>query len=182
MFDTVGTLIACAGQSGIIRQDGSIPNCKQALLADAIGTTSGAMLGTSTVTSFVESAAGVAAGGRTGLTAVTTAVMFLFALFLGPLFASIPGAATAPALILVGAMMISPVREIDFNDLTEGIPAFLCVLFMICAYSISDGIMFGIMSYVLINLLAGKSRKINHMAWVICAMFLLRIVVGTVIK
>ena len=106
----------------------------------------------------------------------------LFALFLGPLFASIPGAATAPALILVGAMMISPVREIDFNDLTEGIPAFLCVLFMICAYSISDGIMFGIMSYVLINLLAGKSRKINHMAWVICAMFLLRIVVGTVIK
>ena len=182
MFDTVGTLIACAGKSGIIRQDGSIPNCKQALLADAIGTTSGAMLGTSTVTSFVESAAGVAAGGRTGLTAVTTAVMFLFALFLGPLFASIPGAATAPALILVGAMMISPVREIDFNDLTEGIPAFLCVLFMICAYSISDGIMFGIMSYVLINLLAGKSRKINHMAWVICAMFLLRIVVGTVIK
>ena len=175
MFDTVGTLIACAGKSGIIRQDGSIPNCKQALLADAIGTTSGAMLGTSTVTSFVESAAGVAAGGRTGLTAVTTAVMFLFAL-------SIPGAATAPALILVGAMMISPVREIDFNDLTEGIPAFLCVLFMICAYSISDGIMFGIMSYVLINLLAGKSRKINHMAWVICAMFLLRIVVGTVIK
>jgi AGZA family xanthine/uracil permease-like MFS transporter len=182
MFDTVGTLIACAGKSGIIRQDGSIPNCKQALMADAIGTTGGAILGTSTVTSFVESAAGVAAGGRTGLTAVSTAVMFLLALFLGPLFASIPGAATAPALILVGAMMISPVREIDFDDLTEGIPAFLCVLFMVCAYNISDGIMFGILSYVLINVFAGKSRKFTPMAWVICAIFLLRIAVGTFIK
>ena len=115
MFDTVGTLIACAGKSGIIREDGSIPHCKEALLADAIGTTGGAMLGTSTVTSFVESAAGVAAGGRTGLTAVSTAVMFLIALFLGPLFASIPGAATAPALIIVGAMMISPVREFTYR-------------------------------------------------------------------
>ena len=182
MFDTVGTLIACAGKSGIIRQDGSIPHCKEALLADAIGTTAGSVLGTSTVTSYVESAAGVAAGGRTGLTAVSTAVLFLLALFLGPLFASIPGAATAPALILVGVMMISPVREINFEDYMEGIPAFLCILLMVCTYSISDGIMFGILSYVLVNLFTGNRKKINSMTWVIFALFLLRIVVVTIIK
>ena len=181
MFGTVGTLIACAGKSGIIQEDGSIPNCKQALLADAIGTTGGAILGTSTVTTFVESASGVAAGGRTGLTAVTTAVLFFASLFLSPLFASIPRAATAPALIIVGVMMITPIREIDFNDYTEGIPAFLCVLFMVCAYSISDGIMFGVLSYVLINAVTGHVKKINKMTWVLAALFVLRIVMETFI-
>jgi len=181
MFGTVGTLIACAGKSGIIQEDGSIPNCKQALLADAIGTTGGAMLGTSTVTTFVESASGVAAGGRTGLTAVTTAVLFFASLFLSPLFASIPRAATAPALIIVGVMMITPIREIDFNDYTEGIPAFLCVLFMVCAYSISDGIMFGVLSYVLINAVTGHVKKINKMTWVLAALFVVRIVMETFI-
>ncbi len=175
MFDTVGTLIGCAGKSGIIRPDGTIPHCKEALLADAIGTTGGAILGTSTVTTFVESASGVAVGGRTGLTAVTTAILFLLALFLEPLFASIPSAATSPALIIVGVMMISPIKEIDFNDFAEGFPAFLCVLFMVCAYSISDGIMFGILSYVIINAATGGIRKIDRMSWVLVALFLLRI-------
>ena len=181
MFDTVGTLIGCAGKSGLIRADGTIPNCKQALLADAIGTTGGAILGTSTVTTFVESAAGVAAGGKTGLTAVTTAVLFLVSLFLEPLFASIPSAATAPALIIVGVMMVSPIKEIDFNDFTEGIPAFLCVLFMVCSYSISDGIMFGVLSYVLINALAGSGKKNNRMTWVLAALFAARIILKALV-
>ena len=178
MFDTIGTLIGCADNSGLVREDGSIPNCKQALLADAVGTTAGAMLGTSTVTTYVESASGVTVGGRTGLTAVTTAVLFLLALFLKPLFASIPGAATAPALILVGLMMIRPIREINFSDYTESIPAFLCIIFMICAYSISDGITFGILSYVLIHVLTGKARQVGKTMWVMSVLLILRWVVS----
>ena len=176
MFDTVGTLIGCAGKSGIVKEDGSIPNCKEALFADAVGTTVGAMLGTSTVTTFVESAAGVGEGGRTGLTAVTTAVLFLLALFLEPLFGSIPSAATAPALIVVGVMMITPVAEIDFSDFTEGIPAFLTMLFMVCAYSISDGIMFGILAYVVIKACIGKFKEIPVMTWVVAGLFVVKIV------
>ncbi|MBO4410506.1 MAG: NCS2 family permease [Spirochaetales bacterium] len=176
MFDTVGTLIGCAGKSGLVQADGSIPNCKEALFADAVGTTVGAMLGTSTVTTFVESAAGVAEGGRTGLTAVTTAVLFLLALFLEPLFGSIPSAATAPALIIVGVMMITPVADIDFTDYTEAIPAFLTMLFMVCAYSISDGIMFGILSYVIIKACIGKFKEIPAMTWVVFGLFVAKIV------
>ncbi|MBR6347860.1 MAG: NCS2 family permease [Spirochaetales bacterium] len=176
MFDTVGTLIGCAGKSGIVQADGTIPNCKEALFADAVGTTVGAMLGTSTVTTFVESAAGVGEGGRTGLTAVTTAVLFLLALFLEPLFGSIPSAATAPALIVVGVMMITPVAEIDFSDFTEGIPAFLTMLFMVCAYSISDGIMFGILAYVVIKACIGKFKEIPVMTWVVAGLFVVKIV------
>ena len=181
MFDTVGTLIGCAGKSGIIREDGSIPNCKQALLADAIGTTGGAVLGTSTVTTFVESAAGVAAGGRTGLTAVTAAVLFLLSLFLEPLFASIPSAATAPALMIVGVLMISPIREIDFTDYRTAIPAFLCILFMVCAYSISDGIMFGVLSFVIIHAFTGKARSVNRMTWILAALFVIKILVKALV-
>jgi AGZA family xanthine/uracil permease-like MFS transporter len=151
-------------------------------MSDAVGTTAGAMLGTSTVTTFVESASGVAAGGRTGLTAVTTAVLFLLSLFLKPLFASVPMVATAPALIIVGAMMIKPLREIDFSDYAESIPVFLCVLFMVCAYSISDGIMFGILSYVLIHVFTGKFRQIDKMMWVLAALMLLKLVVKLFIK
>lgn len=176
MFDTVGTLIGCAGKSGIVKEDGTIPNCKEALFADAVGTTVGAMLGTSTVTTFVESAAGVGEGGRTGLTAVTTAVLFTLALFLEPLFGSIPSAATAPALIVVGVMMITPVTEIDFSDFTEGIPAFLTMLFMVCAYSISDGIMFGILAYVVIKACIGKFKEIPVMTWVVAGLFVVKIV------
>lgn len=177
MFDTVGTLIGCAGKSGIVQKDGSIPNCKEALLADAIGTTLGAVLGTSTVTTFVESASGVAEGGRTGLTAVTVAILFALSLFLEPLFGSIPSAATAPALIIVGVMMITPVTEIDFHDYSEAIPAFLCMLFMVCAYSISDGIMFGILAYVIMKSAVGKSKEIGTTTWIVALLFILKIIV-----
>ena len=178
MFDTVGTLIACAGKSGIIQEDGSIPHCKQALLADAVGTTVGSVLGTSTVTTFVESATGVAQGGRTGLTAAVTALMFLLALFLEPVFGSIPTAATAPTLIIVGLLMVSPIREIDYEEFTEGIPAFMTIIIMVCASSISDGIMFGILFYVVIMLVSGKAKQLNLPILVICFLFLLKILVG----
>ncbi len=176
MFDTVGTLIGCAGKSGLIQKDGTIPNCKEALFADAVGTTVGAMLGTSTVTTFVESASGVAEGGRTGLTALTVAVLFLLSLFLEPLFGSIPSAATAPALIIVGVMMITPVSEIEWTDYTESIPAFLTMLFMVCAYSISDGIMFGILSYVILKACTGKVKEIKVTTWVVAALFVAKII------
>ena len=178
MFDTVGTLIGCAGKSGLIKEDGSIPNCKEALFADAVGTTVGAMFGTSTVTTFVESASGVAEGGKTGLTAITTAVLFLLAMFLEPLFGSIPSAATAPALIIVGVMMIAPIVEIDFTDMTEAIPAFLTLLFMVCAYSISDGIMFGILSYVIIKAITKKVKEIKPTTWIVAGLFLLKIIIN----
>ena len=180
MFDTVGTLIGCAGKSGIMNADGTIPNCKEALLADAIGTTAGAILGTSTVTTFVESASGVAEGGRTGLTAVTVAVLFLLSLFLEPLFGSIPSAATAPALIIVGVMMITPVKSIDFDDFTEGIPSFMCILMMVVTYSISNGIMFGVIFYVVLKTIAGKIKDINVPTWVLFALFVAKIVVNTI--
>lgn len=178
LFDTVGTLIGCAGKSGLIREDGSIPNCKEALLADAIGTTTGAVLGTSTVTTFVESASGVSEGGRTGLTAVTVSVLFALSLFFEPLFGSIPSAATAPALIIVGVMMVTPVQEIDFTDYAESIPAFLTMIFMVCAYSISDGIMFGVLSYVILKVASGKAKNVNPATWIVAALFILKIVVG----
>ena len=180
MFDTVGTLIGCAGKSGIMNADGTIPNCKEALLADAIGTTAGAIFGTSTITTFVESASGVAEGGRTGLTAVTVAVLFLLSLFLEPLFGSIPSAATAPALIIVGVMMITPVKSIDFEDFTEGIPSFMCILMMVVTYSISNGIMFGVLFYVILKLIAGKAKDINVPTWILFALFVAKIVVNTI--
>ena len=180
MFDTVGTLIGCAGKSGIVNADGTIPNCKEALLADAIGTTAGAILGTSTVTTFVESASGVAEGGRTGLVAVTVGVLFLLSLFLEPLFGSIPSAATAPALIIVGVMMITPVQSIDFNDFTEGIPSFMCILMMVVTYSISNGIMFGVLFYVILKVLSGKLKDINVPTWILFALFVAKIVVNTI--
>ena len=180
MFDTVGTLIACAGKSGIIRPDGSIPRCKQALLADAIGTTAGAMLGTSTVTTFVESASGVAEGGRTGLTAVTTAVLFLAALFLEPLFGSIPNAATAPALIVVGLMMVPPICKIDYDNYSESIPAFLTIIIMVCASSISDGIMFGILFYVFNKVITRRTKELKPAILVIAALFALKILIGLI--
>ena len=174
MFDTVGTLIACAGKTGMIREDGSIPNAKQALMADAIGTTAGAALGTSTVTTFVESSAGVARGGRTGLTTLTVGILFAASLFLEPLFGSVPGAATAPALIIVGVMMVTPIKEIDFHDFTEAVPAFLTIIFMVCASSISGGIMFGILSYVILKLCTGRLKEITALVWVLAALFILK--------
>ncbi|MCR4677064.1 MAG: NCS2 family permease [Sphaerochaetaceae bacterium] len=181
MFDTVGTLIGCAGKSGLIKKDGSIPNCKEALFADAVGTTLGAMLGTSTVTTFVESSAGVVEGGRTGLTAVTVAVLFILSLFLEPIFGSIPSAATAPALIIVGVLMITPVKEIDFEDMTEAIPAFLTIIIMVCASSISDGIMFGILSYVILKTVSGRTKEVGAATWVIFVLFVAKIVVNYIV-
>lgn len=176
MFDTVGTLIGCAQGSGMIQKDGSIPNCKEALFADAVGTTLGAMLGTSTITTFVESSAGVGEGGRTGLTAVTTAVLFFLALFFEPLFGSIPSAATAPALIIVGVLMIVPVKDVDWSKMDEAIPAFITMIFMICASSISDGIQMGILIWVLLKVFGGKSKEVSKPTWAVFGLFVLKIV------
>jgi adenine/guanine/hypoxanthine permease len=178
MFDTVGTLIGVSTKAGLIDKDGNIPNVKQALLADAIGTTVGAILGTSTVTTYVESSAGVAEGGKTGLTAFSTAILFIVALFLSPLFLAVPGAATAPALILVGLFMMTPVKDIDFTDYTESIPAFLTLIVMPLSYSIANGIMAGMLSWIFLKLLTGKVKAINIMTIIVGVLFLLKLIVG----
>jgi AGZA family xanthine/uracil permease-like MFS transporter len=174
IFDTVGTLVGVTTQAGLIDKNGKIPRVKQALLADAVGTVAGAALGTSTVTSYVESTAGVAAGGRTGLTSLVTAVLFLVALFLSPLFLLIPGAATAPALIMVGYLMLRPVTTIDFTDPTEGIPAFLTIVMMPFAYSIAEGIVYGVLSYVVLKLAANKFKDVSVVTWILFVIFILR--------
>ncbi|MDU5083279.1 NCS2 family permease [Tissierella carlieri] len=174
VFDTVGTLIGVSSKAGMLDKDGSLPKVKEALLADAVGTTVGACLGTSTVTTFVESAAGVAEGGRTGLTSLTTGVMFGLALILAPLFGMIPGAATAPALILVGLFMMSPIKEIDLDDFTEAIPAFLTIVMMPFAYSIAEGIVFGMVSYVVLKVLAGKHKDVSPIMYVLAILFVLK--------
>ncbi len=178
MFDTVGTLIGCATKANILNKDGSIPKCKEALFADAVGTTVGAILGTSTVTTYVESSAGVAEGGRTGLTSLTVAVLFLASLFLSPLFIAIPAAATAPCLILVGLFMITPVKDIDFDQPTEALPAFLTILFMVTTYSIANGILFGALSWVLLKLFTGKAKQISVTMIIISVLFLLKLIIG----
>lgn len=182
LFDTIGTLLGVAEQGNLKDKNGNILNARGALLSDAVGTVVGACLGTSTVTSFVESSSGVAAGGRTGLASVVTAVLFLLALFLSPLFSLIPAAATAPALIFVGYLMMQSVTAIDFSDPTEGIPAFITIMAMPFAYSISKGIAFGVISYVIakvVNKLAkGKSEKtgIPVVTWILAVIFLLDII------
>lgn len=173
MFDTIGTLVGVCTKAGMLK-NGKIPNVKNAFMADAVATTAGAMLGTSTVTTFVESAAGVGEGGRTGLTAFTTAVCFMLALFFSPLFLAVPGAATAPVLVLVGVMMMTSVRGVEFNDYSEAIPAFLCIIFMPLAYSISDGIVIGMISYVLLNLLTGRRAKLTAAMYVLAVLFMFK--------
>ena len=177
MFDTVGTLIGVSTKAGLLDKDGKLPKVKQALLADAIGTTVGACLGTSTVTTYVESASGVEEGGKTGLTALTTAGMFFLALFLSPLFIMIPGAATAPALILVGLFMMSPIKDIDLDDMTEALPAFLTIIMMPLAYSISEGIVFGILSYIFMKLCTGKAKDVPVLTYIIGVVFVLKFLV-----
>ena len=174
MFDTVGTLIGVSTKAGLIDKDGNIPKVKAALFADAIGTTIGACLGTSTVTTYVESASGVAEGGKTGLTAFTAAILFLIALFLSPLFLMVPSAATAPVLILVGLFMISPIKEIDFNDYTEAIPAFLTIIMMPLAYSIAEGIMFGMLSFVILKVLTGKAKEVHPITYIVGILFIIK--------
>lgn len=174
MFDTVGTLIGVSSKANMLDKEGRVPRVKEALMADAIGTTVGAMLGTSTVTTYVESAAGVSEGGRTGLTSLTVAGLMLLALFLSPIFLMIPGAATAPALILVGAMMMTPVKNINFDDFTESIPAFLTIVMMPLTYSISEGILFGVLSFVLLKVLTGKFKDISIVTIILAVLFLLK--------
>ncbi len=174
MFDTVGTLVGVSDKAGMLSKDGKIPRVKQALFADAIGTTIGAILGTSTVTTFVESAAGVSEGGRTGLTAFSTAMMFLIALFFAPIFIMIPSAATAPALFIVGLFMMSPILKIDFDDYSEAIPAFFTIIMMPLTYSISTGIVFGIVAYVFIKLFSGKFKDISLVMFILAILFILK--------
>lgn len=174
IFDTVGTLVGVTSKAGMLEKDGKVPRAKQALMADAIGTTFGAVMGTSTVTTYVESASGVAEGGRTGLTALSTAGMFALALFLAPIFLMVPGAATAPALILVGSFMAASIVKINFEDYTESIPAFLAVIMMPLAYSIAEGIVFGMLSYVILKLLTGRTKEISVVMYILAVLFIIK--------
>ena len=176
IFDTIGTLIGCATKADMLDKDGKLPRIKEALLADAIATTAGAVLGTSTTTTFVESSAGVAEGGRTGLSSVVTGFLFLLAVFLSPIFITIPSFATAPALLFVGFLMISAVTEIDFNDYTEAVPAYLALIVMPLTYSISEGIAAGVISYVVINLVSGKAKKITPLMYVLAVLFICKFI------
>ena len=176
IFDTLGTLIGVATKAKMLDEEGHLPGIKPALLADAIGTTTGAILGTSTVTTFVESASGVSAGGRTGLTALVTGGLFLLATLFAPLFTTIPSFATAPALIMVGFLMVSSVTEIRFDDdnLTEAIPAYIAIIAMPLFYSISEGISLGIISYVVLNVFTGKAKKVTPLLYVLAVLFVLK--------
>ncbi len=174
IFDTLGTVIGVANKADMLDKDGKLPKIKEVLLADAIATTAGAVLGTSTTTTFVESSAGVAEGARTGLSSVVTGFLFLLAIFLSPIFVTIPSFATAPALIYVGFLMITSVVEIRFDDITESLPAYLCLLAMPLMYSISEGIAVGVISYVVINLATGKAKKITPLMYVLAVLFVLK--------
>ncbi|WXR60799.1 NCS2 family permease [Peptostreptococcaceae bacterium AGR-M142] len=174
MFDTIGCLVGLASKVGALDEKGSLPKAKEALFADAIGTTAGAMMGTSTVTTFIESASGISEGGRTGLTSFTTGMLFLASTLFAPIFTAIPSQATAPVLILVGVMMMSSITKINFNDFTEAVPAFLTIIMMPLAYSIAEGLVFGIVSYVGIKLLSGKGKTIQLTMYVLCVFFILK--------
>lgn len=174
MFDTIGTLIGVSTRAGMVDEQGNIPRLKDAFMADAIGTTVGAVLGTSTVTTYVESASGVNVGGRSGLTSLTTALCFALALFLAPLFLAIPGQATAPALVLVGVMMMNDIRNVDFQNYITAIPCFICIAFMPLTYSISDGILMGLISWVLLHVFCGKYKDLNVGMIILSILFILK--------
>ena len=176
MFDTVGTLVGVCTKAKMTDEKGNISRIKQAFMADSIATTVGAMLGTSTTTTYVESAAGVAHGGRTGLTAFVISICFAIALLFSPLFLSIPAAATAPALIIVGLLMLEPVKNIPFDDFSESIPAFVCMIMMPLTYSISNGILLGMIAYVLMNLVTGKTKKLSIAMYILAILFILKFI------
>lgn len=176
IFDTVGTLAGVATKANMLDKEGKLPRVGAALMSDAVGTVVGACLGTSTVTTYVESASGVAEGGRTGMTSLTTAAMFGVALFFAPLFTLVPSAATAPALVIVGLFMMSPITKINFNDYTEAIPAFLTIVMMPFAYSIAEGIVFGMVSYVILKAITGKFKEVSLVMWILSALFVLRFI------
>lgn len=174
LFDTLGTLIGCASRADMLDEKGRLPRVKGALLADACGTAIGACLGTSTISTYVESSAGIVEGGRTGLTAVTTAVLFLVALFFSPLFLAVPGFATAPALVIVGFLMMQQVAKIPWSDIIEAIPSFICIAVMPFAYSIAEGIAFGIISYTLLHVASGKFRNVTWLMYILTVLFILK--------
>ena len=174
MFDTMGTLVGVCTKAGMMQKDGRIPGLNKAFMADAVATMAGACLGASTTTTYVESAAGVAQGGRTGLTAFSTAMCFVVAMFFAPLFLSIPAAATTPVLVIVGLFMLTPVKDIDLDDYAESIPAFITIVMMPLTYSISDGILCGVISYVLINMLCMNWKKLNPTLYVLAALFIMK--------
>lgn len=178
LFDTIGTLIGVSAKADMLDENGKLPRIKGALMADAVATTVGAVIGTSTTTTFVESASGVSEGGRTGLTAVTTAILFGLSLFLSPIFLAIPSFATAPALVIVGLYMLTNVTNIDFNDMSEAIPCYVCIIAMPFFYSISEGISMGVITYVALNLITGKAKekKVSILMYVLAVLFILKYV------
>ena len=176
MFDTVGTLVGVCTKAKIVDENGNIKRLRQAFMADSIATTAGAMLGTSTTTTYVESAAGVMQGGRSGLTAFAVAVCFAIALFFSPLFLSIPAAATAPALIIVGLLMLEPIAKIPFDDFSESIPAFVCLITMPFTYSISNGILLGMITFVIMNIICGNFKKITVTMYILAVLFILKFI------
>ena len=182
LFDTLGALMGVASKANYLDEKGELPRIKQAFLADAIATTAGALMGTSTVTTFVESTAGVMEGGRTGLTAISTAVCFILALFLSPIFLAVPSFATAPALIVVGVLMLDGILKIDFSDLSEALPAFLTMAMMPFTGSIADGIIFGGITYVLIKVLSGKRKDVSIMMYVLAILFIIKLVLSSLIS
>ena len=176
LFDTLGTLIGASTSAGMADKNGRIHGLNKALMADAIGTTVGALCGTSTVTTYVESTTGIAEGGRTGLTAFSVAMLFLLALFFSPLFLMIPSAATTSALVLVGVMMIRPITKLDFHDMSEALPCFVTILMMPFTASISEGIVLGMLSYVIVKVLVGKGKELSWVMYVLAAFFVLKYV------
>ncbi len=176
LFDTLGTLIGVSSKAGMLDKDNKLPRIKGALMADAVATTAGAVLGTSTVTTFVESASGVADGGRTGLTSFTAAVLFLIALIFSPVITAVPSFATTPALITVGLFMVEQVTEINFKDYTEGFPAFIGIIMMVVAYSISEGLVFSVISYVVLKFVSGRKKELNPVIIIIALLFLLKLI------
>ena len=174
MFDTMGTLVGVCTKAGMMRKDGSIPGLNKAFMADAIATVAGSCLGASTTTTYVESASGVAQGGRTGVTAFATACCFAIALFFAPVFLSIPSAATSPVLVIVGLFMLSPIKDIDLDDYAESIPAFITIVMMPLTYSISDGILCGVIAYVVINIICGNWKKLNLTLYILAFLFVMK--------
>ncbi|WP_288152491.1 NCS2 family permease [uncultured Prevotella sp.] len=178
IFDTIGTLMGLAEKTGIVRPDGSIPHVKEAMMSDAIGTTCGAFFGSSTITTYVESASGIAEGGKSGVTSFTVSMFFLIALFLSPVFLLIPSAATSGALVMVGVLMLDSIKEIDLKDLSESFPAFITMITMVLTYSIADGICLGILSYVFIKLFTGKYSQLNPTLCVLSVLFIINFMFG----
>ena len=178
LFNTIGTLVGAANQAGMVTKEGNIPHMKEALLSDAVGTCIGAVCGTSTVTTFVESSAGIAEGGRSGVTSLVTGLLFILALFFSPLFLVIPGAATAGALFLVGVFMMNGLRDINFDDMTEALPAFVTILTMVLTYSIAEGIVLGMLSYCIMKIFTGRFKDIHPALYVLAVLFVLKYIYG----